>query len=109
MQLSRKRNQYHPCHSVENVTVSASERLEEKTSLAAAVSLDGSLTDLQPKIAVEYMDRPLYFKFSNVQMTTRVRVDFFRRLFHDFDILSLCDHNAVLVSEAQCRLLASRG
>lgn len=56
IQPSRKRNQYHPCHSDGNVTVLLMS-VSRKKSLAASVSLDGLLTDLLPKIAAEYMDR----------------------------------------------------
>lgn len=99
MQLARKRNRHHPCHSVENVPV---------LPAAAAVNPDGSLTDLLAKIAAEYMDRLLYFRFSDVQMTTHVR--FCGKLFHIFlNCLSLGDYNVVLLCKAQCRRLASRG
>lgn len=55
----------------------------------------------------------LYFKFSNVKMTTRVRVDFMEGVFFFFLFFSLVfvitPQCSRMRAGAQCRLLASRG
>lgn len=52
----------------------------------------------------------LYFKFSNVKMTTRVRVDFIEGVFFFFlfFFLSLCDHTTVFPNESGCTVQTAR-